>query len=784
MKRIGRDTYIDGSLEIEGRLTSRLPDGGLSPLQVLSKVLNVNLNAEFVGGYRAIEFPRKAENANITGNYTFANAPTISTPSTAPTAAARYDQITALSGSYVPLTRTLTAGPGIGPIGDLSVNRTIGLDLAYTDARYALSASTPSEISVTDFNTPTGFKVLRAAAGVTTNQPSASNWGSGWQASTNNDSNHIHQLVFDINGGLHARTKYITWGSWEQIATRPHVAATYVPLTRNITVNGTSGRISSSAGAQSLAADRTWTLDLVASGVAAGTGTKFVVDTYGRITSIVAATTLAAYGITDAVSSTSIAGTLNYIPVFTGAGAIGNSPMSVSGGVVTSTGKIVGTTLESNSAAHATNINGLSLSNAGSLRWGIGKRGTESGANSGSDLWIFSADDSGNYLSNPIVISRATGNISFSGVLTVSTGNTSTQWNTAYSWGNHAGLYVPVARTVTAGTGLSGGGALSGNITLSLNTTYSDARYLMLTGGTMTGDLYVNDSKIRGGSTGMVISKNGGTALVVIRPNGDVSTTNQTSFNGSGPGITTTGGNSDQWNTAYGWGTHTGLYVPLARTITAGTGLSGGGALSGNITLSLASGVVTPGTYQKITLDTYGRGIAGANLNSADIITALGYTPGSGSGTIGGGGTSGYVAVFQSGGINIQNSRLYDSGSGRVATVSGAGFQSAGDILAGGDIDCGVNTLYGNKVATNVAEFANTLVVGGSSIGSGLAFEVRGTTKASMPFPKMTRAQRLALSPSEAHFVYQNEVVGASARGVKYYDGTVWQHIDFNTGAA
>lgn len=667
MKRIGRDTYIDGSLEIEGRLTSRLPDGGLSPLQVISKVLNLNVNVEFLGGYRVSQLAIKSSNETITGNYTFANAPTISTPSTAPNAAARYDQITALSGSYVPLTRTLTAGPGIGAIGDLSVNRTIGLDLAYTDARYALAASTPSEISVTDFNTPTGFKVLRAAAGVTTNQPSASNWGSGWQASTNNDANHIHQLVFDINGGLHARTKYITWGSWEQIATRPHVAATYVPLTRNITVNGTSGRISSSAGAQSLAADRTWTLDLVASGVAAGTGTKFVVDTYGRITSIVAATTLAAYGITDAVSSTSIAGTLNYIPVFTGAGAIGNSPMSVSGGVVTSTGKIVGTTLESNSAAHATNINGLSLSNAGSLRWGIGKRGTESGANSGSDLWIFSADDSGAYLSNPIVISRATGNISFSGVLTVATGNTSTQWNTAYSWGNHAGLYVP-----------------------------------------------------------------------------------------------------------------------LARTVTAGTGLSGGGALSGNISLSLASGVVTPGTYQKITLDTYGRGIAGANLNSSDIITALGYTPGSGSGTIGGGGTSGYVAVFQSGGINIQNSRLYDSGSGRVATVSGAGFQSAGDILAGGDIDCGVNTLYGNKVATNVAEFANTLVVGGSSIGSQLAFEVRSSTKAAMPMPKMTRAQRLALSPGEVQFVFQTDTVGASAAGVKYWDHprSIWTHLNYNDAAA
>jgi hypothetical protein len=37
---------------------------------------------------------------------------------------------------------------------------------------------------------------------------------------------------------------------------------------------------------------------------------------------------------------------------------------------------------------------------------------------------------------------------------------------------------VQTSRTVTAGTGLSGGGALSGNITLSLNTTYTDGLYL------------------------------------------------------------------------------------------------------------------------------------------------------------------------------------------------------------------------------------------------------------------------------------------------------------------
>ena len=59
-----------------------------------------------------------------------------------------------------------------------------------------------------------------------------------------------------------------------------------------LTVAGTTGRITSSAGAQDLSANRTWTLDLATSGVGAGTygGATIIpqiaVDAYGRITSV------------------------------------------------------------------------------------------------------------------------------------------------------------------------------------------------------------------------------------------------------------------------------------------------------------------------------------------------------------------------------------------------------------------------------------------------------------------------------------------------------------------
>ena len=60
-------------------------------------------------------------------------------------------------------------------------------------------------------------------------------------------------------------------------------------------------------------------------------------------------------------------------------------------------------------------------------------------------------------------------------------------------------------------------------------------------------------------------------------------------------------------------------YVTSSRKVIAGTGLSGGGALTSDVTLSLGTSGVVAGTYTKVMVDAYGRVTSGKNLSSTDI---------------------------------------------------------------------------------------------------------------------------------------------------------------------
>ena len=83
-----------------------------------------------------------------------------------------------------------------------------------------------------------------------------------------------------------------------------------------------------------------------------------------------------------------------------------------------------------------------------------------------------------------------------------------------------------------------------------------------------------------------------------------------------------TGYATQSWVTSQGYAMTADLETKADKTITinAGTGLTGGGNLSTNRTISLAT-VGTAGTYTKVTVDAYGRVTGNSSLVAADIPT-------------------------------------------------------------------------------------------------------------------------------------------------------------------
>lgn len=138
---------------------------------------------------------------------------------------------------------------------------------------------------------------------------------------------------------------------WSKVANAPNFAGLYVPIVRQLTINGTSGRVSVTGGTQSLAASRTWTVDLatIHAGLSGGSGIttpSINVDAYGRVTSLVYSTILfpvtSVNGKTGAVSLSTTdvpEGTnLYYTDARARAAFSAGSGISISGGVISATG--------------------------------------------------------------------------------------------------------------------------------------------------------------------------------------------------------------------------------------------------------------------------------------------------------------------------------------------------------------------------------------------------------------------------------------------------------------
>ncbi|MBC7421356.1 MAG: hypothetical protein H7328_11565, partial [Bdellovibrio sp.] len=135
------------------------------------------------------------------------------------------------------------------------------------------------------------------------------------------------------------------------------------------------------------------------------------------------------------------------------------------------------------------------------------------------------------------------------------------------------------------------------------------------------------------------------------------------------------------------------IFVGNASNIAVGVQLSGDATVSNTGILSLSNTGVGAGTFSKLTVDLKGRVTASGVLNSSDITTALGYTPGSGSGTVG----SVSSAATSGNPITVSASSTSPSIDISRATASVNGY------LASSDFTTFSNKLNANQTAIEAA---------------------------------------------------------------------------------
>ena len=326
------------------------------------------------------------------------------------------------------------------------------------------------------------------------------------------------------------------------------------------------------------------------------------------------------------------------------------------------------------------------------------------------------------------------------------------------------------ATTLTAGTGLSGGGDLTANRSFSITNTGVSAAAYGAASKTLTATVNAQGQLTVLADTPIAI------ANTQISGLGTMSTQNANAVaitGGSITGITDLAVADGGTGASDAAGARTNLNAAnQATTITAGTGLSGGGDLSANRTIDIANTTVTAGAFGSAS------NTLTATVNAQGQLTALAATP---------------IAIANTqisglGTMSTQNSNAVTITGGSITGITdlaiadgGTGASNAADARS--NLGLGSAAVLNAGVALGVA----TLDAGGTVPLSQIPASIQGGVSYQGAWNASTNTPTLVSSVGSKGFYYVVSVAGnTNLNGVTdwlvgdwaIYNGTAWEKID------